>query len=72
MAKQSDNPSPGALRNRRYRARIARHEAMGRFVITEALISALVRNGDITDAAARTPCDIEHGVAQFLARHCGT
>ena len=69
MAKRSDNPSCGALRNRLYRERVERHEAIGRFVITERLISRLVREGEVTEAAAMTPGGIEGGVARLLKRY---
>jgi hypothetical protein len=69
MAKRSDNPTPGALRNRRYRARIKRHEAVGRFVITEGLLNKLIRDGEITDEAANTVSDVERSVNRILSKH---
>ena len=69
MPRRSDNPSGGALRNRLYRERIERHEAVGRFLITERLISRLVREGELTEAAAMTPSGIESGVARILKRY---
>jgi hypothetical protein len=69
MARRSDNPTPGALRNRGYRARIRRHEAVGHFLITERLISRLVRDGEITEAAAATQTGVESGVARILRRY---
>ena len=69
MAKRSDNPSCGALRNRLYRERVERHEAIGRFVITERLISRLVREGELTEADAMTTCGVESGVARILKRY---
>ena len=69
VASRSNNLTPSALRNRRYRARIRRHEAVGRFLITERLISRLVYDGEITDAAAMTISGIESGVARLLKRY---
>ena len=69
MSRRSDDPSRGALRNRRYRERIERHEAVGRFLITERLISRLVREGELTEAAAMIPSGIESGVARILKRY---
>jgi len=68
-SRRSDNPSSGALRNRRYRERIRRNEAIGRFAITERLISRLVRDGEITEAAAMSLSGIERGVARVLQRY---
>jgi hypothetical protein len=69
MGRRSDNPTPAALRNRRYRARIKRNEAVGRFVITERLVSKLVRDGEITEAAATTLSEVENSVGRVLARY---
>ena len=69
MPRRSDNPSGGALRNRRYRERIERHEAVGRFLITEALVSRLVRDRELSEADAMTSDGIESGVARILRRY---
>ena len=69
MPKRSANPSHGALRNRRYRERIRRNEAIGRFAITEPLISRLVAAGEITESEAMTHSSIESGVARILKRY---
>jgi hypothetical protein len=66
VAKRSDDPSAGALRNRRYRARLARHEALGTFVISEQLISALLCRGQIAEKAASSIREIEDAVARLL------
>jgi hypothetical protein len=69
MARRSETPTAGALRNRRYRARIKRGEALGRFVITERLLSRLVRDRELEDSASVTLIQIEAGVARILRRY---
>jgi hypothetical protein len=69
MGKRSNNPTPAALRNRRYRERVRRHEVIGRFVITEALVSKLIQDGEITDAAAMSISDVESSVGRILRRY---
>jgi hypothetical protein len=70
MAKRSEHPSPAALRNRRYRARIKRNEAVGRFRVTERLLSRLIRGGEITEAAAMRLIEVESSVGRILERYC--
>jgi hypothetical protein len=69
MAKRSDTPTRAALRNRRYRARIKRNEAIGRFVITERLLSKLISDGEITGAAAMRLSEVESSVGRILGRY---
>ena len=69
MSCGTDNPTAGALRNRRYRARVKRRQAVGRFLITERLISRLVLDGEISEAEALTMNGVETGVARVLMRY---
>jgi hypothetical protein len=48
---------------------VKRREAVGRFLITERLISRLVRDGEINEAEAMTMNGVERGVARVLTRY---
>jgi len=57
-----------AQRVRRYRDRQARCQAVGRFTITEDLVTALIAIGDLEERDATTKGGIEQAVDRFLAR----
>lgn len=57
-----------AQRVRRYRDRQARCQAVGRFTITEDLITALIATGDLCERDATTKDGIEEAVGRALAR----
>lgn len=57
-----------AQRVRRYRDRKARCEAVGRFTITEDLVTALIMTGDLSERDATTKEGIEEAVDKFLRR----
>ena len=57
-----------AQRVRRYRDRQARCQAVGRFTITEDLVTALIASGDLCERDALTKVGIEQGVNAVLAR----
>lgn len=61
-----------AHRVRRYRARKAKGQAIGRFLITEELVTALVASGAIEDRETETLAGIEHGVALILRQLSGS
>lgn len=65
-----------ALRNdrqRRYRERKTLCQAVGRFLVTEDLVTALIVAGAINEREAETVAGIEQGVATILTRFtCNT
>lgn len=55
-------------RQRRYLDRKILRQAVGRFLVTEDLVTALVATGSIKESEAATITGIEEGVASVLAR----
>ena len=60
-----------ARRVRRYRDRKAKGQAVGRFLVTEDLVTALIIAGAITECEAATIKGIEQGIATVLANFTG-
>src|SRR5687768_16930189 len=69
--KSNETPDQRIRRNERQRLYLER-KAMGRMIsrveVSEELVTALVRAGQITDDEAHDLNGIEHGIARVLAR----